>query len=49
MEMDGRFLLMDTASTIFRRKREALPLEEEGKYAKKFCAERMDNAICRGL
>jgi hypothetical protein len=40
---------MDTASTPFRRKREALSLEEEGKYVKKFCAERMDDAICSGL
>jgi hypothetical protein len=40
---------MDTASTVFRRKREAFSLEEEVKNRKKFCAERSDDDTCRGV
>jgi hypothetical protein len=47
--MNGKLLLMDTAPRVIRRKREALLLEEEGNYMKKFRAECMDDSAYRGL
>jgi hypothetical protein len=40
---------MDTAPAIIRRKREALPLEQEGSYMKKLRAECRDDSGYRGL
>jgi hypothetical protein len=47
--MDGKLLLMDAAPAIIRRKREALLLEEEGNYTKKFRTECMVDSTYSGL
>jgi hypothetical protein len=47
--IDGKLLLMDTAPEIIRRKREALLLENEGNYRKKFRAECMVDSANRGM
>jgi hypothetical protein len=46
--MDGSLLLMDTATIVFRRKRETLLCEEEGNDRKKFRSCRRDNLACNG-
>jgi hypothetical protein len=47
--MNGKLLLMDIAPAITRRKREALLLEEEENYRKKFRTECMVHSACKGL
>lgn len=47
--MDGRLLLMDTATIIFRRKRQRLSFDEEGNDTKKFRSGRRDELACKGL